>query len=49
MIVLGPKFGSDDGHKVPFAWIIAALTLFGAIITGEYIIILYIYIVRDLM
>ena len=40
MIVVGPKFGSVDGHKVPFAWIIAALTLFGAIITGKYIIVM---------
>ena len=34
MIVVGPKFGSVNGHKVPAAWTIAALTLAGAIVTS---------------
>ena len=36
MVVIGPKFGTVNGHKVPVAWTIAALTLFGAIVTGIY-------------
>lgn len=34
MIVVGPKFFSVNGHKVPAAWTIAALTLAGAIVTS---------------
>lgn len=34
MIVVGPKFGTVNGHKVPAAWTIAALTLAGAIVTS---------------
>jgi hypothetical protein len=33
MIVVGPKFGTVNGHKVPLAWTIPALTLVGAIVT----------------
>lgn len=32
MIIVGPKFGTINGHKIPFAWTIVALTLVGAII-----------------